>query len=168
MFWFLLLLLLLLNGLLAVTAGKISPLRIYLLVGQSNMEGKGSIKHLEELLSNDLTKSTFQHYGQPGNYTKRDDVYVYFRDDYVYQGPRRWDMAHHMVETLAPNLNLGGLSAMQTMRETCSSLNVPGEARIWPLTFDRLPVVYRIIHIVIRFGDVVLTRCPRTATTTAE
>jgi len=83
------------------------PLRIFLMVGQSNMEGKGSMKHLEELLSHNITKSTYQHYGTPGNYTKRNDVYAYFQDYDLYQGPLTvgYGMPHNL--NFGPELEFG-------------------------------------------------------------
>jgi hypothetical protein len=84
------------------------PLRIYLLVGQSNMEGKGSIQHLGELLlANSNTRSTYQHYGQPGNYTQRDDVHVYFQDEELYQGPLTVGFGSPINEAFGPELEFG-------------------------------------------------------------
>lgn len=85
-----------------------APLRIYLLVGQSNMEGKGSMKHLEQLLSNDLTKSTYQHYGTPANYSSKSNVYIYYQDEgQVHQGPLRVGYGMPINETFGPELEFG-------------------------------------------------------------
>jgi hypothetical protein len=91
------------------TRMTIPALRIFLLVGQSNMEGKGSIEHLNELLVNNVTKSTYQHYGTSGNYTIRDDVYIYFRqdDDSVYQGPLTVGYGTPHGENFGPELEFG-------------------------------------------------------------
>jgi alpha-galactosidase len=57
-------------------------LRVFLLVGQSNMEGKGSIVHLSQLLNESTTRNLYQHLRQPnGNWKERDDVYIKFNDD---------------------------------------------------------------------------------------
>lgn len=85
------------------------PLRIFLLVGQSNMEGKGSIEHLNELLADNVTKSTYKHYGTPGNFTMRDDVFIYFLqdDDSVYQGPLTVGYGVPHGENFGPELEFG-------------------------------------------------------------
>ena len=37
------------------------PVRVFVIAGQSNGEGKGSIKMLSDLLNDELTRSTYQH-----------------------------------------------------------------------------------------------------------
>lgn len=93
--------------LLLIRTGASASLRIFVLVGQSNMEGKGSIRHLDALLTNPLTKSTYQHYGTPGNYSQRDDVYIYFQDDEVYRGPLTVGYGTPHGENFGPELEFG-------------------------------------------------------------
>lgn len=57
------------------------PLRVFILVGQSNMEGKGSIKHLEQLLADPDTAATYRHLRSDGDWVERDDVFVRYNDD---------------------------------------------------------------------------------------
>ncbi len=45
----------------AADAPAPGPWRVFILSGQSNMEGKGSIKHLELLLADDMTAPTYRH-----------------------------------------------------------------------------------------------------------
>ncbi len=52
------------------------PVKVFLLVGQSNMQGKGSVKHLEELVKAEPDK--FGHLMKDGKWVKRDDVSIYF------------------------------------------------------------------------------------------
>jgi alpha-galactosidase len=88
------------------------------------MEGKGSMLHLEALLTNPLTKSTYQHYGTPGNYSKRDDVYIYFQDDIVYQGPLSVGYGSPYGENFGPELEFGWIVGDATAAsETESSHN---------------------------------------------
>ncbi len=60
------------------------PLRIFLLVGQSNMQGKGKIQHLEELVADPKTAGEFKHLKAGGSWTQRDDVWIKYWDK---QGP---------------------------------------------------------------------------------
>ena len=51
-------------------------MKVFLLVGQSNMQGKGSVKHLEELTGAEPDK--FGHLVQNGKWVERDDVWIFF------------------------------------------------------------------------------------------
>lgn len=64
-----------------VSLRVVMALRVFLLVGQSNMEGKGSILHLEQLLNQTSTMNMYQHLRTNGNWTERDDVHIKFNDD---------------------------------------------------------------------------------------
>jgi hypothetical protein len=57
------------------TAAK-GPVKVFLLVGQSNMQGKGSVKHLDELVKKE--PATFGHLQKDGKWVERDDVAIYF------------------------------------------------------------------------------------------
>ncbi len=50
--------------------------KVFLLVGQSNMQGKGSVKHLEELVKSEPDK--YGHLQKHGKWTERDDVWIHF------------------------------------------------------------------------------------------
>jgi hypothetical protein len=50
--------------------------KVFLLVGQSNMQGKGSVKHLEELAAAEPDK--FGHLMRDGKWVERDDVWIFF------------------------------------------------------------------------------------------
>ncbi len=52
------------------------PVNVFLLVGQSNMQGKGSVKHLEELVKAEPDK--YGHLMKDGQWVKRDDVSIFF------------------------------------------------------------------------------------------
>jgi hypothetical protein len=53
-----------------------AKIKVFLLVGQSNMQGKGSLDHLEELVKSEPDK--FGHLKKDGKWIERDDVYVMF------------------------------------------------------------------------------------------
>ena len=57
------------------TAGK-GPVKVFLLVGQSNMQGKGSVKHLDALVASE--PKTFGHLKKDGKWVERDDVGIYY------------------------------------------------------------------------------------------
>ena len=52
------------------------PLRVFVLVGQSNMQGKGKIQHLDELTSN----AEYKHLKKEGNWVKLSDVWIKYWD----------------------------------------------------------------------------------------
>ncbi|MBL7154103.1 MAG: hypothetical protein ISS79_10315 [Phycisphaerae bacterium] len=51
-----------------------SPVKVYILVGQSNMEGKGTIKHLEQVVSEN--PKAYGNLKSNGKWAKRDDVRI--------------------------------------------------------------------------------------------
>ncbi|MBI1246583.1 sialate O-acetylesterase [bacterium] len=58
-----------------------APVKVFVLCGQSNMEGKGAIKHLEQLLADPATAKTYQHLRDENSWVERDDVYIKYNDD---------------------------------------------------------------------------------------
>lgn len=52
------------------------PVKVFILAGQSNMQGKGSLKHLSELVTNEPAK--FGHLKKDGKWIERDDVFIIF------------------------------------------------------------------------------------------
>lgn len=52
------------------------PWRVFVLSGQSNMEGKGAIKHLEQLLADEKTAPTYRHLRSGDGWTQREDVLI--------------------------------------------------------------------------------------------
>ena len=68
-------------GIWLTTHASAAPVRVFILAGQSNMEGKGSLKHLEQLLADPATAATYKHLREGGGWTERDDVYIKYNDD---------------------------------------------------------------------------------------
>ncbi len=65
---------------LAAQAGK-SPVKVFILVGQSNMQGRGSVEHLRQLVSDPATKDKYAHLvDENGQWVVRDDVWIWFFD----------------------------------------------------------------------------------------
>lgn len=52
------------------------PLRVFVLVGQSNMQGKGKIEHLDELTA----KAEYKHLKKGGNWVELSDVWIKYWD----------------------------------------------------------------------------------------
>src|SRR4051794_8422032 len=52
------------------------PVKVFLLVGQSNMQGKGSLVHLEQLVKSEPAK--YGHLMKDGKWIERDDVFIMF------------------------------------------------------------------------------------------
>ena len=61
----------------SIVANETKPVKVFILAGQSNMEGKGKI---DPLLNHQIhapeTKAFFQHFHKDGKYIERDDVWI--------------------------------------------------------------------------------------------
>ena len=55
-----------------------SPVKVFVLVGQSNMQGKGKIAHLDKLVAEESEE--FGHLKQDGRWIERDDVWIKYWD----------------------------------------------------------------------------------------
>ncbi|MCP3914142.1 MAG: PQQ-binding-like beta-propeller repeat protein [bacterium] len=56
------------------------PVQVFLLVGQSNMQGKGKIEHLAELASTPETRARYGHWRHGDDWAERDDVWIWSMD----------------------------------------------------------------------------------------
>jgi len=54
------------------------PVKVFILSGQSNMEGKAKVSLLEYQLTQPETKKEFQHLQKDGKWVERDDVWIKF------------------------------------------------------------------------------------------
>ncbi|MHC4398312.1 MAG: sialate O-acetylesterase [Planctomycetota bacterium] len=68
-------------GVFIATEALADPVRVFILAGQSNMEGKGAIEHLEQLLADPATEETYKHLRDGDDWGERDDVYIKYNDD---------------------------------------------------------------------------------------
>ena len=69
-----------------------SPVKIYVMAGQSNMQGKGTVEGdggntLRHLVQNDPKKEYQFLVGKNGEWAERDDVWIHY-DLYPFQGLR--------------------------------------------------------------------------------
>lgn len=60
-------------------AGVEEPVQVFLLVGQSNMEGKGAVQHLADLIAAPATSAEFAHLMHDGEWVVRDDVWISYK-----------------------------------------------------------------------------------------
>lgn len=56
-----------------------AAVKVFLLVGQSNMEGKGAPRHLEALLANKQTRKSYQHLKRGKKWVVRKDVMISYK-----------------------------------------------------------------------------------------
>ena len=65
----------------AIAADPPKPLKVFILAGQSNMEGKAKVSLLDYQASQEATKGIYEHLRTTdGKWRERDDVYVKFLD----------------------------------------------------------------------------------------
>jgi len=60
--------------------GPRDPIKVFILAGQSNMEGKAKVSLLEYQLGQPGTKEQFAHLRKGGEWVERDDVWIKFLD----------------------------------------------------------------------------------------
>ena len=61
-------------------AGAAKPVKVFVLVGQSNMEGKAKVELLEYQAKQPATRDLFKHLQKDGKWVERDDVWIKFLD----------------------------------------------------------------------------------------
>lgn len=59
---------------------KTKPVKIFILAGQSNMEGKAKLTLLDYQAKQPATKDLFQHLHKAGKWIERDDVWIRYHD----------------------------------------------------------------------------------------
>lgn len=63
-----------------VTAADRPPIKVFILAGQSNMEGKAKLSLLEYQIAQAETRELFAHWQKDGKWIERDDVQIKFLD----------------------------------------------------------------------------------------
>jgi alpha-galactosidase len=56
------------------------PLKVFILAGQSNMEGKAKMSLVEYQADQPGTRDLFKHWRKDGKWIERDDVWIKFLD----------------------------------------------------------------------------------------
>jgi alpha-galactosidase len=64
----------------AVVADPPKPVKVFILAGQSNMEGKAKVALLEHQAQQPATRDLFKHLRKDGRWIERDDVWIKFLD----------------------------------------------------------------------------------------
>ncbi|MEQ8764023.1 MAG: sialate O-acetylesterase [Planctomycetota bacterium] len=62
------------------TASDENVVHVFVLAGQSNMEGKAKLSLLEHQIRSEATKARFAHLHEDGEWVERDDVFISFLD----------------------------------------------------------------------------------------
>ena len=63
-----------------LTTAASNPVKVFILAGQSNMEGKGKVSLLEYQITQPETANLFDHLHKDGNWIEREDVWIKFLD----------------------------------------------------------------------------------------
>jgi alpha-galactosidase len=64
----------------AQAVDRTKPVKVFILAGQSNMEGKAKLSLLEYQASQPATRDLFKHLQKDGRWVERDDVWIKFLD----------------------------------------------------------------------------------------
>ena len=56
------------------------PVKVFILAGQSNMEGKAKVSLLDYQAQQPATRDLFQHLRKDGKWAEREDVWIKFLD----------------------------------------------------------------------------------------
>ncbi len=62
------------------SAADAKPVKVFILAGQSNMEGKAKLSLLETQIADPTTRDLFKHWQKDGKWIERDDVWIKFFD----------------------------------------------------------------------------------------
>src|SRR5262245_26656567 len=65
---------------LAWACGETVPVKVFILAGQSNMEGKAKLTLLDYQVQQPATRGLFEAYQKDGRWAERDDVWIKFLD----------------------------------------------------------------------------------------
>ncbi len=117
-------------------AAKPKPVKVYILAGQSNMEGKAQILLLDHQIHAPETKDYFAHFHKDGKYTEREDVWINFLNRHGnltvgYGSPKRIGVElefghvvgnHHDEQVLLIKTAWGGKSIGRDFRPPSSGL----------------------------------------------
>ena len=101
--------LLVLLSLLAIGASppprEVAPLKVFVLVGQSNMQGKGKVEQLQRLATSGETRATYGHWvDAQGDWIARDDVWIWYLDRH---GPLTVGYGTPAGDRFGPELEIG-------------------------------------------------------------
>jgi len=89
----------------APAAGETERLKVFVLVGQSNMQGKGKVEQLRELATDDETRAIYGHWvDASGAWVARDDVWISYLDR---RGPLTVGYGSPAEDRFGPELEIG-------------------------------------------------------------
>jgi alpha-galactosidase len=83
-------------------ADKPKPVKVFILAGQSNMEGKAKLSLLEYQAAQPATRDLYQHLRKDGRWIERDDVWIKFLDRHG-----KLTVGYGSPQCIGPELELG-------------------------------------------------------------
>jgi alpha-galactosidase len=89
----------------AVTASagdKPAPLKVFILAGQSNMEGKAKVSVMEHQIKDPATRDLYKHLHKDGKWIERDDVWIKYHAE-----KGKLTVGYHKPKSIGPELEFG-------------------------------------------------------------
>ena len=112
---------------------KEGPLKVFILAGQSNMQGHASLRTLEYLIYNPRTTAEYEHWkDRVGRWTERRDVWVWTTDGQRYGNLRPGYGANEMK--IGPELGFGWIMG-EHMPEQVLLINTIGHKKMRATAF---------------------------------
>jgi len=87
---------------LAFCGDKQKPIKVFILAGQSNMEGKAKVSVMEYQAKQPATRELYQHVYKDGKWIERDDVWIKYRE---VKG--KLTVGYHKPPSIGPELGFG-------------------------------------------------------------
>ncbi|HZZ77068.1 MAG TPA: sialate O-acetylesterase [Gemmataceae bacterium] len=81
---------------------KRPPVKVFILAGQSNMEGKAKVSVIENQLKEPATSALYKHLQKEGKWIERDDVWIRYHD---LKG--KLTVGYHKPKSIGPELEFG-------------------------------------------------------------
>ena len=89
-----------------------NSVKVFILAGQSNMEGKGTIKHLEQVVSENA--ETYGKLKSNGNWIERNDVWIDYLGNRDHRKKGKLTVGYGFPEDrIGPELGFGNLVEMR-------------------------------------------------------
>lgn len=87
-----------------IAAAQPKPIKVFILAGQSNMEGKAKVSVMEYQAKQPETRALYAHLYKDGKWIERDDVWIKYRD---VMG--KLTVGYHKPKSIGPELGFGAV-----------------------------------------------------------
>lgn len=88
----------------ALAADTTKPVKVFILAGQSNMQGKAKVSVMDYQAKQPATAERYKHWMKDGKWIERDDVWVRYHE---VAGPLT--VGYHMPKSIGPELEFGAI-----------------------------------------------------------